>query len=218
MDDAITGGGNVRIMCDDDEGLPLIFVQRTHQRQHIVGGLAVERAGRLVRPDDRRIVDERARNCHALTLSARKLRRTMVAAVDQPDLLQHFQSAFACSVWAHPRHQQGQLDIFHSSDHRQQVVGLKDKTHALRTIEGAFLVAHRAQPHALDVDLALVKIVETGEAVEQCGLATARWPHNGDHFTRLHGNVDAAQRVHFNLAGAKPFLHCIGGNNWLFHC
>ena len=45
------------------------------QRGDLLGVLAVEIAGRLVRPHDRRVVDERARDRHALALAAGELVR-----------------------------------------------------------------------------------------------------------------------------------------------
>ena len=54
---------------------PRSTVEPAHQRDDLGGALAVEVAGRLVGPDDRRVVDERARDRDALPLAAGELVR-----------------------------------------------------------------------------------------------------------------------------------------------
>ena len=51
----------------------------------LVGGLRVEVAGRLVGQQDRRVVDQRARDRHALLLAAGELARVVVLAVRQAE-------------------------------------------------------------------------------------------------------------------------------------
>ena len=58
-------------MGDDDGGAPLL--QLRHRRLHFALGLHVQRRGRFVEDQDRRIGQERARHRHALTLAAREL-------------------------------------------------------------------------------------------------------------------------------------------------
>ena len=56
-------------------------MQLIEQRHDLIAGLRVQVAGRLVGQDDRRPVDERARNGNALPLTAGKLVRLMVHAL-----------------------------------------------------------------------------------------------------------------------------------------
>ena len=72
-------------MGDDDHGDAGV-VQLLEQFDDFLGGTAVERAGRLVGEDDMRVVDERARDRHALLLPARQLRRLVVFAMREPNL------------------------------------------------------------------------------------------------------------------------------------
>ena len=62
------------------------LVQLLEQLDDLVRGAAVERAGRLVGEEDVRVVDERARNRHALLLAAGKLGRLVLLAMREPDL------------------------------------------------------------------------------------------------------------------------------------
>ena len=68
--DAIRPRANLSRVRHDDKRLIARTIQFGHQRHHIVRGLAIEIARWLVRPDNRWIVDERARNGDALALSA----------------------------------------------------------------------------------------------------------------------------------------------------
>ena len=78
-DAALRPRGNVVLMGDEDHG-DAACVQLLEQRDDLVGGAAVERAGRLVGEQQARAVDERARDRHALALAAREL----IGAVLEP--------------------------------------------------------------------------------------------------------------------------------------
>ena len=58
------------------------------QVDHLLPGRAVEIPGRLVGEQHRRVVGERAGDRDALLLAARELRRVMVAAIGEPDLVE----------------------------------------------------------------------------------------------------------------------------------
>ena len=69
-----------RVVRDDHEGQSVFEVQPAHQLADLRGVLAVEVARGLVGPDDRRVVDEGARDRHALALAARELVRDVLGA------------------------------------------------------------------------------------------------------------------------------------------
>ena len=56
---------------------------------HLLAQLQVERAERLVEEEDRRLVDDRARERDSLPLAARELHRLAVAEARQADALEH---------------------------------------------------------------------------------------------------------------------------------
>jgi hypothetical protein len=73
------GDGTVRRACgdlglvrDEDDGVAGV-VQPLEERHDLDAGLRVEVAGRLVGQQDRRVVDQRARDGDALALAARQL-------------------------------------------------------------------------------------------------------------------------------------------------
>ena len=89
-------GGDVGFVRDEHDGVAR-FVQALEERHDLDAGLRVEVAGRLVGEQDRRVVDERARDRHALTLAAGQLVRPVVLAVAQLDLLERLVRALGRS-------------------------------------------------------------------------------------------------------------------------
>ena len=70
-----------------------VGVQLRQQRHHLLAVLRVEVTRRLVREQDRRAADERARNRDALLLTARELRRIVVQAMRHAHALERFDHA-----------------------------------------------------------------------------------------------------------------------------
>src|SRR5207247_1864197 len=77
--------GRRRVVGDHEDRLVELLVEPLHERQHVVGALAIEVAGGLVGDDDLRIVDDRARDRHALLLAARQLARIVVHPILEVD-------------------------------------------------------------------------------------------------------------------------------------
>ena len=67
------------------------------------------------------------------------------------------------------------------------------------------------------MDLALVEAVQSGEAVEQSCLTTARRPHHRHHLTRGDGQIHPAQGVHLDLTLAKGLVDVLSLDNGMCH-
>ena len=80
--------GRFRIVRHHDDGLAVFAIQQRKQVEDLVGGVAVEVAGRFVADQQRRIGDERARDRDALLLAAGQFARLVARAVREPDDLQ----------------------------------------------------------------------------------------------------------------------------------
>ena len=65
----------VLVVGDEEEGDAQLALQRLQLGLHLLAQLQVERAQRLVEQQHLRLVDQRARQRHALALAARQLRR-----------------------------------------------------------------------------------------------------------------------------------------------
>ena len=80
--------GGVRIVRHHHDGLAVVGIQRLQQLEHLVAGLAIEIARRLVAKQQRRIGDDGPCDADALLLSAGELARIVFRPVRQPD---HFE-------------------------------------------------------------------------------------------------------------------------------
>ena len=216
-DDPVGRAADREVVRDDQQRQAALDVEPPQQRGDLLGVRAVEVAGRLVGPHDRRVVDQRAGDRHALALAAGELVGDVAAAVGQADQLERLVRTPARLGGGDAGDEQRQLDVLHRRQDRHQVVVLKDEAHPARAVVGAPAVGHRGQGDALDLDLAGVDRVETGEAVEQRGLAAAARPHHGDHLAAGQRQVDAAQRLDAHAAGVVGLAHGAGRDDRRFH-
>src|SRR6185503_7150218 len=76
------------VVRHDDDRDPLLLVELTEHLQDFLAGHRVEVARRLIREQQRGLVNQRPRDGHALLLPARKLRRLVIHAVAQSDALE----------------------------------------------------------------------------------------------------------------------------------
>ncbi len=131
---------------------PSLAPSRVDHVEHALGGLGVEVAGRLVEQQQRRLVDERARDRDALQLAARQHRGEVVAAAFEADRREH-----------RPRarrriggllQQQRQRDVLLDRQVRQHVERLEHEAHAVAPQQRARVVVERAQVAAVEADAA----------------------------------------------------------------
>src|SRR6266542_3563399 len=108
------------------DGQPLL-VEVLEDLHDLHRGAAVQVAGGFVRQQDRRPVDQSARNGDALLLSAGKLRGKVINAIAQPNHLQGLMRPLRALLLTQLGVQSGQLDIFQRRGARQQVESLEDK-------------------------------------------------------------------------------------------
>ena len=97
-------------------------------------GLRIQRARRLVGQQDIGIIDQGARDGHALHLSAGKLVGLFVDLIAESDLFQRLRCAASALGFAHARDRQRQLHVGEHALMRDQIVGLKDKTNRMIAI------------------------------------------------------------------------------------
>jgi len=130
----------------------------------------IEVAGRLVRKQHARIVDECACDGDALLLAAAQFRRKVMHAFAKAHAFEQCLRAFPSLVATDER---GNEDVLERSELREQVVGLEDEAHAR--------VAQACEPAAADPihagrfeeDLTRLGPLEPGERVKECRLARA---------------------------------------------
>ncbi len=122
--------GDVGLVGDQEHGVAGL-VQLVEEVHDLGRGGRVEVAGRLVGEEDRRVVDQRAGDGHALALAAGELVGLVVHALAEPDPLQGAARPFPALAARHAGVDQRQLDVLQRVGARQQVEGLEDEADLL---------------------------------------------------------------------------------------
>ena len=84
--DACAMGGHGILVGDDQHGLPFLM-QAAEDLENVRTGARVEVAGGFISKQDRRLVEERSRDCHPLLLATRQLIRHLLGAPGHVDAL-----------------------------------------------------------------------------------------------------------------------------------
>ena len=117
-----------RAVRDDDQDGLLQPVKIQQDGRDVVGGGAIEVAGRLVAQEEPRLADQRAGDRHALPFAARQLRRPMVDAIGQAHLFDQLARALLVRLRSVRRVRRDERRDEHVLEHRalrQQAVVLE---------------------------------------------------------------------------------------------
>jgi hypothetical protein len=202
-DQPIRVGGNLFIMRDDQHGLAALFAQRPQPAHHKLPGFAVERAGRLIAHDDRRIAEQSAGNRDALLLSAGELRRAMSGAVAHAESTQQpARPRFA--FFPRPSGENtGQRHIFERRQRWYEMEALKDKANRPPAKKCQLIAAERVQTASGNRDHPRRWAIQPTEQMQQRAFPRSARSHDGDELPRWnvqpnifqHPQRFAAERV-----------------------
>src|SRR5262249_8987322 len=160
-----------------------------------VAVLAVERGGRLVSEDGRRVAHDRARDRDTLLLAARELAWERASLVPEPDPRQRL-LAFddrACRVLAAPVERQA--DVVGGGKRGKQVIGLEDEADVLAPQLGELLRALALGRLATDAHLPAGRRQHAAENRKQRGLAAAGRTHQQRQLAAGDCKTHALERV-----------------------
>src|SRR5687767_8371637 len=78
---------NIVFVCYHDDGVTLVMklLKKVHD---IIGGFCIEVTGGFIGKKNRRIIDQRTRNCHTLTLTTRKFIGFMMITISEAYIFQ----------------------------------------------------------------------------------------------------------------------------------
>ena len=186
----------------DDE---LIFCDLLQQIHDLHARFTVERAGRLVGEQDVGIVDDCARDGHALHLTAGHLVWRLVKLAAKPDLFQRLDGARAPLLTGDAGERQRELDVGQHALVRDEVVALKDKADGVVAVCVPVAVVVLLGGAAVDDEVAGGIAVQTADDVQQRGLAAAGLAQNRDELALTEGNVDTFERFDLRCAGFVNF-------------
>ena len=154
--------------------------QQCHDRNRIVG---VEIAGGLVGEDERWPMHQRTGDRNALQFPAGKFARHAVGAIGKSDGGEHPGDSLLRVVSFHAEQAQRQPDVATNRQVRKHVKRLEDKTDFRAAKKRAALVVECGEFNVVDRYRARIRRVESGDEVEQGGLAGTRLPANRHEFT-----------------------------------
>ena len=191
-------------MGDDDDGAALFAAGGLQQRQHLLAGLVVQRAGRFVAQQNFGVFGQRPRNGNALLLAARKLGREIVLALAQADLVQHgvgvqrVAADFRC-----------QLHVFARGQVLHQVIKLEHKADVVPAVGRQPFLVKAADALAVQQNGAGVAGIHAAQHVEHRRLAGARRAEDDAELAFFDGEADMVRRGDARIAHLVIFANVV---------
>ena len=202
-------------MRDEHQGRLPSPLQAEQKLDHLVAGLAVEIAGRLVGEDDLRTRAERARQCHTLLLAARQLRRKVIGAMRDADFRQQAAGDIEGVGLAGELERQG--DVLQRRHGRHQVERLEDDADVAAAHERQRVLAEMGEIVSGDADGAGRGALQSGHDHQQRGLAGAAGTDDGDRLAWRDVDVDAAQNLDGTGAAGQRQRDIVEGDHGFSH-
>ena len=193
-DDAVRMRGQRGVVRHHHQRRAFPPVEFQQQFEHLLAGLAIQIAGRLIGQQNRRLRDERAGQRHALLLAAGKLHRIVVQAVRQADAREQFPRARG-HFRTRARQFRRQQDILFRGQSRNQLERLKNETDLAPAHFRHAVFGKPGNIFAIEQNLAAGGVVEAREQAEQRALAASRRPHDGDELAARDRQIDATQNL-----------------------
>jgi fluoroquinolone transport system permease protein len=180
VQDPLGPGGDLRVVGDQHDGRPL-RVELAEDVHDLGGGAGVERAGRLVAEQDRRLVDQRPADPDPLQLPTGRLGHVPVCQLGDAG---PFHQRPRPRVELLPRCQTGQVGRQHHVVEQAQVLEqvdvLEDEPHRGQPEPSQLLLGQVGELLPGEQHAARGHPVHAADVVEQRGLAGPRGAHDGD--------------------------------------
>ena len=160
-------------MGDVDEGDVHLALETFELELHLFAQFEVQRAEGFVQQQHARLVDQAARNGHALLLPARKLVDAAALEAFQADDLQHFQHFGADLAFRRLFQPQAKGDVLEHIEMREQRVFLEHR------VDRALVGRQVGDVLAIKKDIARFWGDEPGDHAQGRGLAAARRAEEG---------------------------------------
>ncbi len=191
-------------MRDGDDGHALLLhpLELGEDRLARVG---VEVPRGLVREQHRRLVDQRSGDGDALFLSAGELGRVVLEPVAEPEPIEQVGGTVAVVSGVERGRQRHVLD---GGQRRQQVEVLEDEPDGLLACRRALGDRQARHVRPVEQPVAVRRIVEQPEDVEQGRLPRPAGPHDGDELAGLDREIDVVERDHrIGTPAGVPLRH-----------
>ena len=184
-------GGELLVVCDDDEGLAELAPKVEEEAVELVFAVRVEASGGLVGLDNAGPVDEGAGYGDTLLFASGELGRLVGDAVGEAEEVEQFASLTFGLRGGIVGDECGDHDVLKCGELWQEAVELEDESDVLVAKGGHASFAEGEGVDAVDADGAGVGSVECADDLQQGGLAGSAGPDDGDNLVVLHFYVDA---------------------------
>ncbi|CDN44431.1 hypothetical protein BN871_EV_00170 [Paenibacillus sp. P22] len=190
------------------------FIEVLQRLHDVLGRLGIEIARQLVGQQQRRLVDDGARDGGALLLAARYFVRALRqyrsdAEQSRHRLQRRFDLGRGCAV-EHER----QRDVLLQAERVEQVEILEHESELAAPEQRQLAFGQAGRIDAAHLDRAGCRLVDRRQQIEQGRLAAARRAHDADEFSGADVEIDAFQRFIADLAfGAVDFAQRVDFQN-----
>ena len=173
-----------------DEGDAEFLLQALELDLHFLAQLEVERAQRLIEQQHLRMIDERARQRHALSLPAGELRRPALTQRFELHQLEHLARQSLALVARDTAHARTVRDVLQHGHVREQRVVLEDR------VDVAVVGRHVGHIRAVEQHLATIGWSKPATRRRQVVLPEPDGPEHGEELARLDGERHVVDRAH----------------------
>ncbi len=193
-----------RVVAHQQETGAGIAHRAHHQGHHLLGVVFIKAPGGFVGEQPTGLMNEGTGQRHPLALAAGELLRPGVAFVAHAKARE--QGIEAPIVLGQVVYLKGQGEVLGHGQGRQQVEILIDDAEMAATQAGPLVCRQGVEAGLFQPDLPLVRGDETGDEVEQGGLATAALPQQQAGFPRGEGEIQPSNRGSVSPPLAKRLL------------
>ena len=169
----------------------------------------VEVAGRLIRKDQRLVADDGARNRNPLLLAARELARHMFGAMGNSHAFHDVRDTLPAFLRRHLVIEQRQLDVLGHAELVDEIEALEDETDVLLAYDAALRLGVLRDILVKEEVVAVARIIEQADDIEQRGFATARRAHHRHKVALVDFDVDAIQRHRLDFIGPVDLVQVV---------
>ena len=180
---------------DHDERDTFRAIQLHKQIGETRGIHPIERAGRLIREEKFRLIDQRPRHRRALPFPAGKLCGPMRKPVREADRREEFLRTLASlhrRAWLRERWHEHVLE---DRALREKMMELENEADRFIAIRGERLFIKRGDVAPGDLHRARVRAIERADDIEQRALPAARRADDGGAFTRVDLQIEIAEDI-----------------------
>jgi acyl-CoA thioesterase-1 len=185
------------------------MMEPLHQIENAFCVSLIQISGGFIRQQQRRLVDKRSRDGHALLLAPGKLSGTLSPATTQPHFTQPLASRLQRLLQSLASNQERHGHVFRGREIGKQMVPLPHKTHDAIAILRQFFFRKRPQRISGEVYFTTRWGVQRSQQVEQSAFPRAGGPYDRDHLAAFNNQVDLVERRDFLQTRAEDFCEVL---------